>query len=59
LLEVFTKIRQETDIRCPKKNHPVVAFVGYVRRNKCHNEVIFLAEIRICEGYVTGVVACV
>jgi len=34
----------------------VDAFVRYVRRNRCHNEAIFLAEIRICKGCVTGIV---
>jgi hypothetical protein len=36
--------------------HPVDAFVRYMRRNRCHNEAILLAEIRICERCVTGVV---
>jgi hypothetical protein len=35
----------------------VAAFVGYVRRNRSHNEDILLAEIRICKGSMTAVVA--
>jgi hypothetical protein len=34
----------------------VAAFEGYVRRNRGHNDAIFLAEIRSWEGCVTGAV---